>query len=291
MKKNNFMGHLLALFCVTVWGSSFVVSKSLMAHLEPVQLMLLRFVLAYIVLWLLHPVWRFRWREEGRFLLMALFANTLYFLAENTALTITHASNVSILVSTAPIITALVLAVFRKEERLTRNQTIGFGVAFIGVILVVLNGAVALQLEPAGDLLALGAAVSWSTYCILLRSCSDQFHSFLITRKLMFYGALTALPLLVISGEPIPFADLLNAESILKLAYLGIVGSALCYLFWNIAVQRLGILKTNLYINMVPLVTLLISVVVTDETITPMGATGIVLVISGMVLGALQKQK
>lgn len=49
-------------------------------------------------------------REEGRFLAMALFANTLYCWAKNTALTMTNASNVSILVSTSPIITALVLS-------------------------------------------------------------------------------------------------------------------------------------------------------------------------------------
>ena len=290
MKKQLLTGHLLALLCVAVWGSSFVVSKSLMEHLLPIQLMLLRFVLAYAVLWVLHPVWYFRWREEGRFLLMAVFANTLYFLAENTALTMTHASNVSILVSTSPIMTALMLSVFRKEASLTRKQTIGFGVAFAGVVLVVLNGAVALQLEPAGDLLALCAAAFWATYGLLLRRYSDQYHSFLISRKLMFYGMLTALPLLLAGGEPIPVAALLNAGSLAELAYLGIVGSALCYVFWNTAVQRLGILKTTLYINMIPLVTLLISAVMLGEPITLMGVTGMVLVIAGMAMGALQQE-
>lgn len=290
MKKQLFTGHLLALFCVAVWGSSFVVSKSLMEHLLPIQLMLLRFVLAYAVLWILHPVWHFRWREEGQFLLMAVFANTLYFLAENTALTLTHASNVSILVSTSPIMTALALCVFQKDSRLTRNQAIGFGVAFAGVVLVVFNGAIALQIKPAGDLLALCAAAFWAAYGLLLRRCSDRYHSFLITRKLMFYGILTALPLLLASGNSIPVAALLNVSSLSKLAYLGIVGSALCYVFWNTAVQRLGILKTTLYINMIPLVTLLISAYMLGEPITLMGVTGMILVITGMILGSLQPE-
>lgn len=122
----------MAIFCVIVWGSTFVVSKDLLTHLLPAELMLLRFLLAYITIWIIYPKWYFHLREEWRFVLMALLANTLYAWAENTALTISLASNVSILVSTTPIMTALLIAVFHKEDRLSRFQTIGFGIAFLG---------------------------------------------------------------------------------------------------------------------------------------------------------------
>ena len=92
-------GHIMALTCVLVWGSTFVVSKSLMEFLQPVQLMLLRFTLAYLALWAIKPQWYFKWKEEWRFILMAIFANSLYCLAENTALTLTMYTNVSIIVS------------------------------------------------------------------------------------------------------------------------------------------------------------------------------------------------
>lgn len=62
MKKSQWMGHGMALVCVVVWGSTFMVSKGLMTFLQPVQLMLLRFILAYLLLWVLHPKWYFRWR-------------------------------------------------------------------------------------------------------------------------------------------------------------------------------------------------------------------------------------
>ena len=283
-------GHMMALICVLVWGSTFVVSKHLMAHLQPVQLMLLRFILAYGALWLIHPKWYFRWREEWRFVLMAVFANTLYCWAENTAITLTQASNVSILVATSPIITALVLPLFRKEDRLTRNQAIGFAIAFAGVVMVVLNGAFTLHLNPAGDLLALLASASWATYGLLLRHWSDQYDSALITRKLMFYGILTALPLVILDGHPIDFPALLTLDNLASLAFLAFIGSAACYLLWGSAIQRIGVLKANLYIYMVPLVTLLVSAVVLRERITLMGFAGIACVISGMVLGTVQKK-
>lgn len=287
MKKSQWMGHGMALICVVVWGSTFMVSKGLMTFLQPVQLMLLRFILAYLLLWVLHPKWYFRWREEWRFLLLALFSNTLYCLAETNAITLTQTSNVSILVSTSPIMMALLLAVIRKEEHMKRGQITGYAVAFVGVVLVVLNGMTALHLRPLGDLLALSAAASWSVYCLLLRRWSPLYDGLLITRKLMFYGILTVLPLVLLDGHPIPFELVFTWENGLKLMYLGFVGSALCYLFWNKATQKISVLKASLYIYMVPLVTLVVSAVALHETITVTGVIGIFLVIAGMVLGTL----
>ena len=233
-------GHLMALVCMLVWGSTFIVSKELMSFLQPVQLMLLRFTMAYATLWVIHPRWYLRWKEEWRFFLMALFANTLYYWAENTAITLTQTTNVSILVSTSPIMTALVLAALHKEDRLTRQQAIGFGIAFSGVVLVVCNGAVALHIQPLGDLLALCAAASWSAYGILLRRWGDAYDSFLITRKLMFYGILTTLPMALSCGTPMDFASLFQWQSGLRLIYLGLIGSALCHLLWSSCVRTPG---------------------------------------------------
>ena len=289
MRQKNGMGHLMALVCVLVWGSTFVVSKGLMSFLHPVQLMFLRFSLAYLVLWVIHPKWYFRWKEEWRFLLMAVFANTLYCWAENTALTITQASNVSILVSTSPILTALALLALRREERLTRNQTVGFTVAFLGVVLVVLNGAFALRLAPKGDLLALLASASWAAYGLLLRRWSEGYDGALVTRKVMFYGVLTSLPLVIAHGEPIDFASLLTVSAGWKLVYLALVGSAICYMLWGAAVRRIGVLKANLYIYMIPLVTLLVSAAFLREKVTATGVAGMVLVVAGMVLGTVEK--
>ena len=91
----------------------------------PIQTMLMRFFVAYLVLWVLHPKWYFRWQDEVAFLLMSIFSNTLYFMAENTAITYTQSSNVSILVSTAPVLTAILLALTPGSEKPTRNTVLG----------------------------------------------------------------------------------------------------------------------------------------------------------------------
>ena len=287
--NNNIIGHLFAVFPVMAWGTSFLVSKNLLAVLTPIQLMWLRFVIAYIALWIIHPVWYFQWRDELRFLAMAVAANTLYFYTENTALTLTQATNVSILVSTAPILSAILLSLSRKKEVLSRQQKTGYGVAFIGVVFVVLNGALVLHLRPAGDLLALASAMSWAVYNLFARNMLERFDSFLVSRKLMLYGIISAFPMVLAEGQKIQLSAIMSPEGIASLFYLGIICSAVCFVLWNSAIARIGTLKTNLYIYAVPLVTMLAGVLLQREKVTGMGLLGIALVVGGMVLSNLDK--
>ena len=259
-----------------------------MATVSAVQLICLRFFIAYIALWILHPKWRFKWKEEIRFLVISLFANSLYFLAENTALKLTQTSNVSILVTTAPIFTALLLQFGKNAVKINSQQVFGFIIALVGVVLVVLNGVFNLRLSPKGDLLALAAALSWAIYGILVRDYSKQFNSFFITRKLMFYGLMTSLPVLAAEGAPFDVSAMLSTTKILSLLYLGVVCSAACYIMWNRSIRDIGVLKANIYIYAIPMVTLIVGAVFMNETVTLLGAAGIVLVISGMAISNLK---
>ena len=156
--RKHLKGHLFSILCVIAWGTSFLVSKNLLKNIASVHLMMLRFVIAWLAIWVIYPKWHFNWREEGQFVVLSMVGNTLYYLAENTALQLTLVSNVSILVSAAPIISALLLRLFERNERLSRRQIIGIGIAFLGVLFVVFNGVFVLKLNPFGDLVALAAA-------------------------------------------------------------------------------------------------------------------------------------
>lgn len=292
MKKNPAItGHLCALFCILVWGTTFLVSSMLLTFYTPLQTMLLRFLLAYLILWILCPKWYFQWKDEIGFLLMSLFSNTFYFMAENTALTLTQSSNVSILVSSAPLFTALLLLILPGRERITKNIISGIVIAFSGVILVVMNGSVVLHLNPAGDLISLGAALSWAIYGIILRRYSDRFSSYLLSRKLMFYGILSSLPLLFLEHAPMNWDMLLTPRVLAGILFLGIVGSALCYVAWNSAVSTLGVLRTNLYIYAIPFVTMVTAAFFLQESITLMGIVGTVLIVFGMVISSRSASK
>lgn len=280
----------MALLSVIIWGTSFLISKNLMNILTPAQLMWIRFLIAYVTLWILHPKWRVQWKEEVMFFVMSLFANTLYFLAENTALQLTQTSNVSILVTTAPIFAALILRVTKKIEKIPARQILGYLIAFVGVVLVVLNGVFNLQLSPAGDLLALGAALAWAINGILLQRCSGRYNSFFVTRKVMFYALLTSTPIVLIERRPVDFSALATAPNILSLLYLGVICSAACYVMWNRSIGNIGVLTTNIYIYAIPMVTLIAGALLLNETVTWLSVAGICLVIGGMAFSALKKK-
>jgi drug/metabolite transporter (DMT)-like permease len=131
--------------------------------------------------------------------------------------------------------------------------------------------------------------VSWAAYGMLLRRWSGDYPSVLITRKMLFYGILMVLPMVISAGEPLDFAALLSFGNIARLAYLVLLGNALCFIFWNSAVGIIGVLKANMYIYMIPLLTLVVSALALGERITVMGFAGIVLVILGMFFATEKK--
>ncbi len=289
-KDSRATGHLLALFTIIVWGSTFIVTKLLLSEFTPVHIMLCRFVIAYFVLWLIRPkLEKTSVKDELLFAVMGIFGCTLYFITENTALEYTLASNVSIIVASSPIITAILAHFFVKGEKMNRNIILGFFVAFLGVILVVVNGKFVLRLNPAGDALSLGAAVSWAIYSIVLRLCVDRFDSVFLTRKLMFYGFVTALPIAIMQGERLPIEAFISPDMLFCILFLGVIGSGICYVTWNKAIARLGVVTTNNYIYINPFVTLVTGGIFLKEPITVMGVFGALLIISGVVISSRKK--
>ena len=285
--KKALRGHLFSILCVIAWGTSFLVSKNLMEKLTPVQLMMLRFIIAWLSIWAIYPKWQFNWREEGQFIVLSLAGNTFYYLAENTALRLTLATNVSILVSAAPIVSALLLRLFERDERLSGRQLGGIWIAFLGVLFVVFNGVFVLKLNPLGDMLAIVAAFFWALYGFLARRVMDRYDTFLSTRKLMFYGLITSIPLLLMERGNLARIRQLRIGDLCGLLYLSLICSAVCYLMWNEAIADIGAMKANLYVYVVPVVTMIASAIFLRERITWGGVAGVVLVVGGMLLSSV----
>ena len=282
--------NLFAIITVFCWGTSYIISKTLLQSMTAFQLIWLRFIAAYITMWILHPKWHFNLKEEGLFLVIAIFSNTLYFICENSALKYTQSSNVSILASTIPLITALLLFVF-KGRKIRGLELLGCIIAFLGVILVVFNGVFYLKLSPKGDLLAIGAALSWSVYSLMMTDRIRQYNNFLVTRKLMFYGIITMTPIVGFAGGFGNITAGLTGGNIIRILYLAVVCSALCYLMWNTAMRDLGVMTLNIYLYAMPVITLAAGAIVLGEKITFMGTAGMIIVIAGMILSSLVTEK
>ena len=285
MDKRKLTAHLLAIVTVTVWATTFIASKKLLTVYSPLQILFLRFILAYTALWIIRPRrLHLSGKEELGFCLMGIFGGTLYFYTENTALLFTLASNVSIIVATAPILTALLAHVCTRDEKLRSNSVWGFFIAITGVVLVVCNGAFVLKINPLGDFLSLSAAASWAVYSVLLKRFSSRYDSFLVTRRTMFWGIITAAPLLLLESKPLELGCLAEPTMLGCLLFLGLIGSAACYVFWAKAVNTLGVVITNSYIYVVPFITIVAAGLILHEPISPAAILGAALITAGVVV-------
>lgn len=285
MKK--WLGHIAALFVMIVWGTTFVNSKVLLLHgLMPDEIFFLRFVQAYIVIALLcHKKWLAdTWRDELIFVGLGLSGGSLYFLAENTALLYSTTSNVSILVGSTPMLTALLIGAIYKSERLSLIQSLGSVIAFIGMSLIVLNGQIILHLNPLGDTLALAASATWAVYSLFMRWVTGRYSTMFITRKVFFYGLLSIVPVMVLSGNMPQWQALTEPVVAFNLLFLGLVASTLCYLVWNYVLKVVGTITATNYIYLQSFVTMIAAKIVLDEYITWMAILGVALLIIGLMI-------
>jgi Permeases of the drug/metabolite transporter (DMT) superfamily len=284
--SGKFLPWVVAILVVAVWGETFVSSKVILERgLTPADVFFYRFTIAYLLIWLISPRRIFA-RSLGDELVMALLGvsgGSAYFLMENTALVYSTASNVAILVGSAPLATALMVALFYREERMTARQLLGSGVAFAGMAMVVMNGQTVLHLNPKGDALAIAAALTWGIYSLLIRRVSDRYDTVFITRKVFFYGVLTIVPYFFFVA-PLNFDPAVLGQVAVwgNILYLGVVASMLCYVGWNWALARIGTVKTTNLIYCQCFFTMLVAHLVLGEQITAMALVGTVVLVLGM---------
>ncbi len=135
--KSRFVYHLMAIITVAIWGTTFVSTKILIQHgLSPSDIFFYRFTLAYLCMWCISykKLFANRVKDELLLLLAGLCGGTIYFITENTALGITLASNVSLIVCTSPVLTTLLSYLFRRKEPFTRHLVYGSIMALIGAL-------------------------------------------------------------------------------------------------------------------------------------------------------------
>lgn len=276
--------HLIAVLTVCIWGSTFIATKTLINQgLTPVEIFTYRFSLAYLCLLAFchQKLMANTWRDEGLFLLAGLTGGSLYFISENSALEITMASNVSLIVCTTPVLTVLFSSFFFKEK-LRKGFIAGSLVALSGVTLVVFNGSVFLKLNPLGDCLTLLAALSWAFYSLILRQMGNKYSTLFITRKVFFYGLITMILYLPFAPSSFHLERLCYPLVYGNLLFLGIVASMLCYLSWNACVRIIGASRASNYLYINPLVAVWASHLFLSEPITPTALLGAGLIIGGV---------
>lgn len=282
----------MAILTSAIWGTTFISSKLLLQEgLSPAAIMILRFVLAYV---LMLPFVKGKWfcrslKDELLMVLLGISGGSLYFLLENTALVYTQASNVAIIIAATPLLTMLTVNLLDKGKGASK-RLYGYSLmSLAGVALVILNGNFVLKLNPIGDLLTFGAVVTWVIYSIIIAKVQERYSSWMITRKIFFYGVVTLLPYFLIEPWDVTWEMVSRPMVWGNIAYLGVLASLGCYMTWNIVIKRLGAVDATNYLYINPIVAMITANLLLGERITPLAIAGTALILVGVYLAERKK--
>ena len=265
-----------------LWASTFVVAKAAFSEVSPLAFLFARFLimvaLAFTVLLvLLRGAGRWVERSEwGLFVLAGLTGYTLYQLGFILGLSRTSPFSSSLLIAMMPLFTVLILAV-------TGEPTPPQGWVGLGVALFLLDKRGASVGTLLGDLLSIGAAVSFAIYGIITRPLVRKYPAETYTAWSVLAGT---VPLLLVS---LPDAVRQDWQSVspsgwLSIVYLAIFPVYIAYILWNYAIARRGVAKASSFGLLVPIVSGLLSAIFMGEPFGPLKLLGAGLVLAGLVI-------
>lgn len=304
--KNKFFFILLATIVIGIWGITFVCTKALLVAFSSLEILFIRYLIAYIALWIIfpHKLNLKKKKEELYFVFAGLTGVTIYQFMENIAIHYTNASNVSIIVSICPMFTAIFSQMFFHEKVVTKKFVLGFIISIIGVVLVSFNGVVKFHLNLLGDFLALGAGISWGFYSLFVSKINLMaYNPIASTRRIFFYAIIFMIPLVLFgayfssldgSSFFVNLAKMQNKERFMNsmnwinLLFLGLIASSFCFIAWNKVCSELGTVNATVGIYMIPVVTVIFAFIFLGESLSVMGIVGTACTLGGVIISNLK---
>lgn len=276
--------RLLLLFCVIVWGWTFVATKICLQYLSPVELLGLRFLIGLPALGIVMGMSGVRFAFEPRDLRQLIPGSAIlamHFLVQAYALTTATATNTGWIIAVTPLAMGILSFIVLKE-RLRPAEIAGIIVATCGILLLVSNGS--LQdvgwLRSTGDWLVLLSAHTWAMYTILTRDLSRTRNPLSVTFAVFTPITIGCLVSMLVASDLRTLLSL-PGEAVAALLFLGILGMVTQW-FWQIGVARLGAGKAGVYLYLEPMATTVLAVPLLGEPFTLFTAIGGALVLAGV---------
>jgi len=270
-----------------IWGGTFIAGRVAATEMPAPTAALWRYLIACGALLLLS------WRLEGGLpvlsrqqwvgvILLGMTGVAAYNLLFMFGLERVPASRGSLIMAFNPVATLLGAALFLGEP-LTRYRVAGILLALLGVSIVLGHGH-PLQLFTGhvgvGEVALLGCAMAWATYTLLGKRILQGLSPLAAST----YAALTGVAILAIAAAL--SGDLIVPQASLTgwicLAYLGVFGTAVAFVWFYDGVKVLGPARTAVFINLVPVAAVTLGVLLLGEPLEMSMLSGGALVILGV---------
>ncbi len=273
---------------IVAWGGSFIALKLAVAEISPVAVIWMRFLIGWIILgWFARRQgdWKLTsWKEALQYLWLGFLGVVLSQWLQASGLITSEASTTAWISSTTPILMALFGCVFLKEK-FGWVSLIGLLMSTIGVMLVIGKGDFGSMFDGGfgkpGDILVLISAPVWALYSIF-STAELQRHSVIkVTFYTVLFGWLLSSIDFFARAQWAEFSQLTTIGWI-SVLYLGVLCSALAYIFYNDGLQDLPTAQVGAFLYLEPLVATLISALLLSEQIVPATLIGGALILFGV---------
>jgi drug/metabolite transporter (DMT)-like permease len=264
MNKNVLIGFLLILVSL-VWAGSFIVVDSVTKEMDPVDLGFLRFLVATPLMFLL-VVFRKKQltipkKELPWLLILGLTGVTLLYLFQFLGIHFTNAPTASVLINTNVIFIAILSGVF-LHEALTKKRSAGIVLSFVGVFVIMFSDIVQEEMTFdnlffIGGVLMLLSAFCWALYSLVGKRLLKTYDEFVITAYAFGFGTLCYIPFVFLHLGPM--LQQTSVSGWLSVLYLALFCSLFGYLGWYYALKHIDASKAAVFLNFIPLFTILMS--------------------------------
>ncbi|MFA5006354.1 MAG: DMT family transporter [Candidatus Izemoplasmatales bacterium] len=288
MKKLLGVGAIL--ITVVFWGVSFISIEALVSnhYIDSITLGFFRYVFAVmfvlVIAFATKMSFRITKKDFFTFFLAGFMGIFMYSIFENSSMLYISSEAASILVSLTPM-AAVIGNRLAFREKINATQGLLITLSILGVVLVVFHDGFDLGSSGnawIGYVFMVLSIVFWTVYTLITKKAGMKYDSLKITTIQSIVALFTFLPTLIFR----PFPDFASFSAVEwgHLAFLGIVCSGVCYYLYIFSVDALGVTLPNVFINFVPLFTVLTNVVVFGERIDTLTIAGGAIIVASMTL-------
>lgn len=280
----------ISLVCL-FWGFSFISTKICLQWFTPFSLAFFRFLIASIILYftlkLTKQDVKIDIKDIFRFIICSFFGVFIYFSTENLAIDMLSASLTSILLAMLPAFT-IVADYFVLKTPFTKRNVLSVILSVLGAILVAGFEVGGSKNMVLGIILIIASAIAWVIFGYLSLPLQTKYSPL----KATFYQNLFGMFFfMLVMPFNVPSFEGFNVGGLLHLLFLGVICSALCYLLYNIAIKHISVMVSNIFINLMPIVTIVASMLVLNEKISLLQGIGGVLMIGSVFIISNNEKK
>jgi drug/metabolite transporter (DMT)-like permease len=285
--------YLLVILSMVFWGMSFVWTTIVFNYLGPLSIVFVRLVISSVLLFSvlkisgkLEPMKK---ADYKLFAASAFFNPFLYFLGESYGVKFSSPTISAVIIATIPVFSLLAASFFLKEK-LSWLNILGMIISFSGILIMLINRNLTLNSSPIGILCLLFAVFAAIGYSILLKRLSGRYSAFSIITYQNMIGAVLFAPLALTFD--LKYFIMLKPDFtfISSLLFLSVFASSLAFVFYAISTREMGVSRTNVFSNFIPVFTAIFSFFIIGESLNAQKIAGMFIVIFGVVLSQINKR-